>query len=91
MFYLTPPRHISTLPKATEMDCPLHVRLAPDSDRNNGHRGALTGYPSAGNSRRSRRLAASNRLAHLEPLELWVIKIQRFVVSCATMRCAERL
>jgi hypothetical protein len=47
--------------------------------------------PSAANSRRSCCLAASNRLAHLEPLELRVIKIERFVVSCATMRCPERL
>ena len=47
--------------------------------------------PSAGIARRSRCLAASNRLAHLESLELRVIKIQRFVVPCTTMRCAERL
>ncbi len=33
MFYLTPPRHISTLPFSTEMGCPHDVRFAPISDR----------------------------------------------------------
>ena len=33
MFYLTPPRHISTLPFATKMGCSRHVRFTPDSDR----------------------------------------------------------
>ena len=43
------------------------------------------------NLRRLRRLVASNRLADLEPLELRVVKVQRLVISCATMRCPERL
>src|SRR5271156_2012045 len=50
----------------------------------------LTDYRSAGNSPRSRRLAAPNGLAHLEPLELRVIEIQRLVVSRAAMRGPER-
>src|SRR5216683_5848216 len=33
MFYLKPPRHISTLPIATETRCPRYVRSSPDSDR----------------------------------------------------------
>jgi len=32
MFYLMPPRHISTLPFSTEMACPCHVCFPPDSD-----------------------------------------------------------
>jgi len=38
-----------------------------------------------------RSLAAPYRLAHLKPLELGVIQIQRLVVPCSTMRGAERL
>ena len=34
----------------------------------------------------SRHLAAPHRLAHLKPLELGVIQIQRLVVACPTMR-----
>jgi hypothetical protein len=33
MFFLTPPRHISTLPFSTELGGPRHVRFPPDSDR----------------------------------------------------------
>jgi hypothetical protein len=33
MFYLKPPRHISTLPISTELGCPGHVRFTPGSDR----------------------------------------------------------
>jgi hypothetical protein len=33
MFYLTPPRHISTLPKVAEMVLPGDVRFPPDGDR----------------------------------------------------------
>jgi hypothetical protein len=29
MFYLKPPRHISTLPISTELGCPRHVRFPP--------------------------------------------------------------
>ena len=32
MFYLTPPRHISTLPFATETRCPPCVRFSPNAD-----------------------------------------------------------
>src|SRR4051794_15158104 len=39
----------------------------------------------------SRRLAASDRLSHLEALELRVIQIQGLVLSCPTVRCPERL
>ena len=38
-----------------------------------------------------RSLAAPYRLAHLKPLELGVIQIQRLVVPCSTMRSTERL
>jgi hypothetical protein len=38
MFDLQPPRHIPTLPFATEMDCPRYVRFPPDCNRK-GHRG----------------------------------------------------
>src|ERR1035441_3552728 len=31
MFYLTPPRHISTLPISTEFGRPRHVRITPAS------------------------------------------------------------
>ena len=34
MFYLTPPRHISTLPISTELGCQRHVRFAPDNGLN---------------------------------------------------------
>jgi hypothetical protein len=33
MFYLKPPRHISTLPIATEMACSCNVRFPLESDR----------------------------------------------------------
>jgi hypothetical protein len=33
MFYLTPPRHISTLPIATVSRCPRYVRFSSDSDQ----------------------------------------------------------
>ncbi len=41
MFYLTPPRHISTLPIATEMECPRYVRFPPNSDRRTDIAGCL--------------------------------------------------
>src|SRR6202043_3326948 len=33
MFYLKPPRHISTLPISTKLGCPGHVWFIPGSDR----------------------------------------------------------
>ena len=36
-------------------------------------------------------LLAAHRLAHLKPLELRVIQIQRLVVPCSMMCCPERL
>jgi hypothetical protein len=33
MFYLTPPRHISTLPIATVSKCPRYVRFSSDSEQ----------------------------------------------------------
>jgi hypothetical protein len=79
--------------KATEMVCPRHVCLAPDSDRTADIAEWLTDYPSAGNSRRSRPycLAASHRLANLEPLELRMIQVQRLILPCPTVRCPKRL
>jgi hypothetical protein len=40
---------------------------------------------------RSGSLGAAHRLANFETFELRVIQIQRLVVPCPTMRCAERL
>jgi hypothetical protein len=36
-------------------------------------------------------VTTSNRLPHLETLELRMIQIKRLVVPCPTMRCPERL
>src|ERR1700730_545013 len=55
---------------------------------NNGHRQSSRTPPSKS---LSRHLAASHRLAHLKPLELRVIQIQRLVVTRPTMRGPERL
>ena len=38
MFDLQPPRHISTLPFASILAYPGHVRYSPHRERNSGHR-----------------------------------------------------
>jgi hypothetical protein len=47
MFYLTPPRHISTLPISTDLGCQRHVRFPPDSDRT----ADMAAFPFRANSR----------------------------------------
>jgi hypothetical protein len=68
----------SLVSETCQKGCPRDVRLTPDSDRT-ADIASSYGLSFCRCSRRLRylSLAASHRLVDLEPLELWVVQIQR--------------